>query len=231
MYFRLPKAHAATDRSPIRVALIAANHMDCEALAKLIDANAALNLVSASADAELGFTCCRQYHPQILVVDPKCGSNMVARTVEIVVERVVQHALLLDDRVREGLVAAILPFFQVSYLTRHLTSQFLGQAISRIVWQGERVFDPAIAPRVIRSNRGWQLKQIEGQPSVAALTSRELEILRLLARGQSVRDCARHLKLSESTIDNHKTRLMRKLHLHKAIELTHVAIREGIIGV
>jgi DNA-binding NarL/FixJ family response regulator len=231
VHFHLPSAQSSADKAPIRVSLVAANHMDCEALAKLIDANAALNLVSASADAELGLTCCHQYHPQIMVVDPKCGANMVARTVEMVVEREIQHALILDDRVREGLVTAILPFFQVSYLTRHLSSQFLGQAITRIVWQGERVFDPAIAQRVVRTSRGWQLKQIDGQPSVAALTSRELEILRLLARGQTVRDCARHLKLSESTIDNHKTRLMRKLHLHKAIELTHVAIREGIIGV
>jgi DNA-binding NarL/FixJ family response regulator len=66
---------------------------------------------------------------------------------------------------------------------------------------------------------------------VAALTSRELDVLRLLARGSSVRDCARQLQLSASTVDNHKTRLMKKLQIHKSSELTQLAIRDGLITV
>jgi DNA-binding NarL/FixJ family response regulator len=39
------------------------------------------------------------------------------------------------------------------------------------------------------------------------------------------------MHLAESTIDNHKSRLMKKLQIHKAAELTHVAIRDGLISV
>jgi len=52
-----------------------------------------------------------------------------------------------------------------------------------------------------------------------------------LAVGRSVRICAEHLKLSANTVDNHKSRLMKKLRLHKAAELTHFAIRHGLIPV
>jgi DNA-binding NarL/FixJ family response regulator len=54
-------------------------------------------------------------------------------------------------------------------------------------------------------------------------------VMRLLAQGMSVRDCATKLKLAISTIDNHKARLMKKLNIHKASDLTRIAVREGFI--
>jgi DNA-binding NarL/FixJ family response regulator len=92
-----------------------------------------------------------------------------------------------------------------------------------------RVFDPAIDHRVLRTPRGLLLEHHEEQPSVAALTNREREVMELLAQGNSVRDCARVMHLARSTIDNHKSRLMNKLRIHKAAELTQLAIREGLI--
>jgi DNA-binding NarL/FixJ family response regulator len=59
---------------------------------------------------------------------------------------------------------------------------------------------------------------------------KEHSILPSPPAGRSVRDCAHQLHLSESTIDNHKTRLMKKLQIHKVTELTHVAIRDGLIA-
>jgi DNA-binding NarL/FixJ family response regulator len=118
----------------------------------------------------------------------------------------------------------------VSYLTRCSGIDVLIAAVYGAV-RGERKFDPAIESRIVRTSQGWRLKQKQGLPSVSQLTNRELEVMRLLAQGQSVRDCASKLNLAESTIDNHKSRLMRKLHVHKAAELTHVAIRDGLITV
>jgi DNA-binding NarL/FixJ family response regulator len=95
----------------------------------------------------------------------------------------------------------------------------------------ERVFDPAIDHRVLRTPNGLRLELHHDQPSVAALTAREREIMRLLAQGKSVRDCAQQLHLAVSTIDNHKARMMKKLQIHKAVEVTHLAIRDGLIRV
>src|SRR4029077_6915186 len=51
----------------------------------------------------------------------------------------------------------------------------------------------------------------------------------MLARGDTVRQCAGALGLAPSTIDNHKSRLMKKLGIHKASELTCRAVRDGLI--
>jgi DNA-binding NarL/FixJ family response regulator len=54
--------------------------------------------------------------------------------------------------------------------------------------------------------------------------------MRLLALGKTVGECAQALGLAHSTIDNHKSRLMKKLNLHKASQLTCRAIRDGLIA-
>jgi len=75
----------------------------------------------------------------------------------------------------------------------------------------------------------------DGDPAMARsplaqLTRRELQVLRLVAQGHSVRQCAEILSRSESTIDNHKARIMKKLGMHRAVELTRFAIREGLVS-
>jgi DNA-binding NarL/FixJ family response regulator len=218
------------EQSNIRVALVMANPIDCEVISHLLVKDSRIQVVHASTDLDLSLIQVRELSPQVLIVDPKCESDSVSRTVEAVIQGYAHRAILLDDRMREGLVAAILPFVQVSYLTRQAGSQSLIDAIHQSMIPGERTFDPLIAPRLLKTARGWQMQHFPGQPSVATLTTRELEVLKLLALGRSVRDCAQHLHLSESTVDNHKTRLMKKLQIHKLTELTHVAIRDGLIS-
>ena len=60
------------------------------------------------------------------------------------------------------------------------------------------------------------------------LTSMERQVIRLVSLGCSLADMAAILRRSIATVDNHKTRGMRKLGVHKAAELTRVAIRLGI---
>jgi DNA-binding NarL/FixJ family response regulator len=61
------------------------------------------------------------------------------------------------------------------------------------------------------------------------LTERQIQVMRLIASGMSVKDTADSLGLAPSTVDNHKSRLMKRLDIHKSSELTRLAIREGLI--
>jgi DNA-binding NarL/FixJ family response regulator len=108
-------------------------------------------------------------------------------------------------------------------------TQALAAAFEDILAHGRRAFDPALAWRLRRTERGYQFDGVAEGRTIALLSPREREVMRLLAEGRSVRQCAERLGLSESTIDNHKTRLMKKLGLHKSSELTCQAIREGLI--
>ena len=61
------------------------------------------------------------------------------------------------------------------------------------------------------------------------ITRREREVWQLIAQGLAVREVAESLGLAESTIDSHKSRLMRKLGIHKSLDLVRLAVRLGII--
>ncbi|MCO6042783.1 LuxR C-terminal-related transcriptional regulator [Aeoliella sp. ICT_H6.2] len=61
------------------------------------------------------------------------------------------------------------------------------------------------------------------------ITRREREVWQLIAQGLAVREAAETLGLAESTIDSHKSRLMRKLGIHKSLDLVRLAVRLGIV--
>lgn len=73
-------------------------------------------------------------------------------------------------------------------------------------------------------------KNPDQRPTVAleSLTLRELEVLRLIGKGQSRSEIARELSRSAKTIDGHQERIMKKLNLHSRAELVRFAIREGL---
>ncbi|MCH7750598.1 MAG: response regulator transcription factor [Planctomycetes bacterium] len=215
----------------IRVMLILSTSLDCESLSALLSQRRGIDLVESSADLDFGMARCRRLSPKLLIIDPKIDDQAIDQAVGMMLEGFVEHVIVLDDRVHEGLVARLLAMPSVSYMTRHAGLDALHAAAIKVATRSVRVFDPAIDHRIRRTPRGLRLEQHLDQPSVAALTVREREVMQLLARGNSVRDCAQQMRLAESTIDNHKSRLMKKLQIHKAAELTHVAIRDGLISV
>jgi DNA-binding NarL/FixJ family response regulator len=72
-------------------------------------------------------------------------------------------------------------------------------------------------------------KSAEGSPSIDALTSREIEVLKLLAVGRSNKEIAAELGISPRTVDAHRARIMDKLNLHTLSELVHFAIRNQVV--
>jgi DNA-binding NarL/FixJ family response regulator len=222
------KGHAS---KTVRVMLLLSTSLDCESLSALLSMREGIRLIGSSSDLDFGLARCRKQRPKLLIVDPSLDDQAIELAVATMRSGFAKHVIVLDDRVHECLLAELLPMPSVSYMTRHAGADSLCAAVMDIASGAERVFDPAIDHRVLRTPTGLQLELRQDAPSVAALTDREREVMRLLAQGKSVRDCARQMYLAASTIDNHKSRLMKKLQIHKAAELIHLAIRDGLIRV
>jgi len=216
----------------VQLVLTLSNRFDCDAVASLFQGNELFRIQKIFSDVEILSEQCCLLHPDVVVLDSSCGEGeyLLALAVQIVLQKQARHVILLDDRIREGFVSMILGYQGVSNLTRLAGFSILCDAVLQVAKNGGRVFDPAIAHRIRKTSRGWKLDHAFEYPTVASLSVRELEILKLLAIGRSVRECAAQLGLKKSTIDNHKTRLMKKLQVHKTAELTRLAIRDGLIG-
>jgi two-component system response regulator NreC len=136
--------------------------------------------------------------------------------------------LLLDDDVNFGRLAAILPEPGIGYFTRGAPFSELAAGIGSMVGGG-RAFDSAVQSHVVQTPQGWRFRPDKESSSFSHLTRREIEVLKLVALGHSVKHCAELLDIAPSTLDNHKSRLMKKLGLHKSLELVRFAVREGLI--
>jgi DNA-binding NarL/FixJ family response regulator len=113
------------------------------------------------------------------------------------------------------------------YLLKDSAEDDLVRAI-RTVLTGRSYFSPAIADLLLEDYMQY-LRQRNIEDSYDRLTSREREVLQMLAEGQSNKEVAAILDLSLSTVDTHRTNLMSKLNLHNTAELVLYAVRKKII--
>jgi DNA-binding NarL/FixJ family response regulator len=113
------------------------------------------------------------------------------------------------------------------YVLKHSAPEELIAAI-RAALAGKTFVTPTLAGELMQDPTGTP-----GGPSdpVAKLTSRQREILQLVAEGRSAKEIASDLNLSARTVEFHKYRLMETLDLHTTAELVHFAIKHGIVAV
>ena len=216
--------------APLRtLVLLLSSPIDCESLSLWCQYRVGCDVVEWATTIEEGVELCRRIQPRLLMIDPAIGCGAVERGVALVREEAAGHLLVLDARPMEVRLASVLSEPATSYFSRTASSQSLAAAMADMLLYGRRAFDPALAPRIRRTERGFQLDYAAEQRSISILSQREQQVMRLLAEGRSVKQCAEMLGLSESTIDNHKSRLMKKLGIHKSSELAVRAIRDGLL--
>lgn len=107
------------------------------------------------------------------------------------------------------------------YLLTYVEPSELAEAI-RKVFKGESLLHPTIAARLMQ-----EVSQSE-RTTVGALTDRELEVLKLIARGMSNREIASDLTLSEKTVKTHVSNILAKLHLADRTQAALYAVRRGL---
>ncbi|MEY3283702.1 MAG: hypothetical protein RIR86_1715 [Acidobacteriota bacterium] len=109
------------------------------------------------------------------------------------------------------------------YLLKEAGDQDLLTAI-RAVAQGQGYLSPAVSDAVLNDYRKHVTDPID------LLTSREREVLQLIAEGKTNKEIATALDLSTYTVESHRGRIMEKLNLHSAGELVRFAFRNGLIS-
>ncbi|HEX4189533.1 MAG TPA: response regulator transcription factor [Marmoricola sp.] len=115
------------------------------------------------------------------------------------------------------------------YLLKDSSIDEVAQAI-RVVAEGQSLISPSMAAKLIDEFKEISRSDRESG-SAPRLTDRELEVLRLVAKGLNNREVAKQLFISENTVKNHVRNILDKLQLHSRMEAVMYAVREKLLDI
>ncbi|NPD05554.1 response regulator transcription factor [Nocardioides sp. zg-1308] len=113
------------------------------------------------------------------------------------------------------------------YLLKDSSIEEVAQAV-RVVNEGQSLISPSMAVKLIDEFKQMSKPEREQGPALR-LTERELEVLRLVAKGLNNREVAKELFISENTVKNHVRNILEKLQLHSRMEAVMYAMREKLL--
>lgn len=196
----------------------------------IIEASEDLTVVAEAANGVEAIECVRQYDPDVVLMDVRMpGMDGVEATRRIVASGANARILILttfdvDEYVHDAIRAGASAF-----LLKDIRPAQLVEAI-RIVAAGEALLAPSVTRRLLeRFASSFPAELTPHQPLVDTLTSRELEILTLLANGLSNAELAERLYLGETTIKTHVSSILRKLGLRDRVQAVIFAYDAGLV--
>ena len=186
-------------------------------------------VVGEASDGREAVALTEQHRPEVVVMDvtmPNLNGIEAAR--QISAAQPDTGIVMLSMHSDEAYVLRALKAGARGYLLKESAESDLIAAI-RAVNAGKAFFSPAVS-RMLVEDYVRQLQDREIEDSYELLTTREREILQLIAEGRSNKEIANILNLSLYTIETHRGNLMEKLNLHTVPELILYAVRKGVIS-
>jgi two-component system response regulator NreC len=195
----------------------------------LLDNQAGIEVIGEAKDGREALELVERLLPDVILMDIAMpGLNGLEATRRIKKKFPGIKVLVLTMYTNEEYVFQILNAGANGYLVKETAFQDLISAI-KAVYRDEAFMSPSISKKVI--NRYTQRVRKANDPTCDILTTREREILQLIAEGSSSKKIAEALFISPKTVETHRTHIMDKLNIHNRTDLIKYAIRTGIVDI
>ncbi|MEJ3747308.1 response regulator transcription factor [Actinomycetes bacterium KLBMP 9797] len=220
---------------PIRVLLADDQPLVRAGIAMLLAAEPEIDIVAEAEDGLQAVALARERRPEVVLMDVRMpGMDGVAATRQITADDFVPAAdgpvkvLVLTTYHVDDAVYASLRAGASGFLLKDAAPGELVAAV-RAVAAGEAWLDPAVAHRLIAEFAARPESRLPAPAQLAQLTTREREVLRLVAHGLSNAEIAAHLVLGEATVKTHFGRVLMKLCLRDRAQAVAAAFHCGLI--
>jgi DNA-binding NarL/FixJ family response regulator len=213
----------------VRVLLADDHHIFRDGLRTLIEKEAGMEVVAEAENGRKAVKLAEKLAPNVVIIDVSMPDmNGIEATRKIAAETPGIKVIALSMHSDRRFVLGMLEAGASGYLLKDCAFAELAGAI-RQVMTGNTYLSPKIADVVVK---GYLHRTSDDSTEKAAmLTSREREILQLIAEGLSTKEIAAHVCLSIKTVETHRRNIMEKLDMRSVAELTKYAIREGLVVV
>ena len=216
--------------NPIKILLVDDQPLFREGLRTLLSVHADFEVVGEAGNGEEAVRLARILLPSVVLMDLQMPVlDGVAATRRLHKERPDCRVIVLttfddDEMVFDGLRAGA-----IGYLLKDASSEKLAEAI-RLAARGESFLQPSVAAKVVAEfARLTSKRSVISDPAIEQLSTRELEILHLIAGGASNREIAGALYLAEGTVKNHVTNILGKLSVRDRMQAALKARECGLI--
>jgi DNA-binding NarL/FixJ family response regulator len=220
----------ATD--PIRVLVVDDHAVFRRGLQMVLEQEPDITVVGEAGDGAEGVTTAVETLPDIVLLDvrmPRRGGidacAMIKESVpsaQIIMLTISDEEADLYDAIKAG---------AIGYLLKDIPIDEVATAV-RAVRGGQSYISPSMASKLLTEFASMVRRSDERQQlPPPKLTDREMEVLKLVARGLNNRDIAKQLFISENTVKNHIRNILEKLQLHSRMEAVVYAVREKLLEI
>jgi two-component system response regulator NreC len=214
---------------PIRILLADDHTVMRRGLRLLLESQPEFSVVAEAADGRQAVEQAEATQPDVAVLDIAMPNLSGIEAAQRMIATLPNLAILiLSMHSDEGYVLRALKAGAKGYLLKDSAEGDLIEAI-KVVHQGRMFFGPEITKMLV-ADYVQEIRARGVEDSYDLLTSREREILQLLAERKSNKEIALALNLSPYTIETHRRNLQEKLNLHSFADLILYAVRKGVIS-
>ena len=217
---------------PIRVLVVDDHALFRRGLQMVLEQEPDIEVVGEASDGSEAVQKASDTLPDIVLMDVRMprGSGIeacmaikeVVPTTRIVMLTISDEEADLYEAIKAG---------AAGYLLKEISIDEVASAI-RAVHGGQSLISPSMASKLL-TEFASMIKRTDDRQQVPMprLTDRELEVLKLVARGLNNREIAKELYISENTVKNHIRNILEKLQLHSRIQAVAYAVREKLLEI
>ena len=211
---------------PITVMIVDDHEMVRRGACSYLEVQPEISVVAQAASGEEAVRLAQEFIPDVVLMDlvmPGMDGVEATRRVKSVSPRT--QIVILTSFHQDEYIFPALQAGAISYLLKDVKAAELLEAIHRAA-RGEATLHPRIAARVIKT---FSSLESEAANPYTALTEREMEVLKLIAKGYSNDRIAEQLVISVGTVKGHVSNILSKLHLVDRTQAAAYAWQEGIV--
>ena len=210
--------------------LLADDHMIVrEGFRSMLELESDLQVVGEAQDGRQAIALIKKLRPTVVLMDIAMPLlNGLEATRQVLLAVPATKVLILSAHSDDAYVTKATESGAVGFLLKQTSAHEVCRAI-REVSQGKTFFSPAVAKRRERLNPTTADRTGRLNKKAAELTSREMEVLQLIAEGKANKETASELGIGLKTVEKHRQHVMEKLAIHDTAGLTRYAIATGII--
>lgn len=207
--------------------LVADDHLLVrEGICKLLELDEKITIIGEAVDGEDAVSKARKLRPNLIIMDlnmPKLSGIQAAEQIKTLYPEIKIIILTIHDD--EEYVFEVLKAGAEGYLQKDVSAEELRSAL-QIVFNGDTLFPASVINRVMGRERSKPEETIED-----ILTDREIEVLEMMAKGNNNRTIGEKLFISEKTVKNHVSSILKKLEVNDRTQAVIYAIKKSWVKI